>query len=593
MIFTYVSLRGFRSFKEVQVFDLDNEGIYQVVGKNGAGKTTLFEAIFWGLYGESLKTGSVVESQSGEPIEVKLHFVINDNSYEVTRNSKELILLENRVNQGLYKKDTQQRIIDVLGLTPMQFLNSILMAQRGVRIADYSEKERREFFETLFELTWVDELGEKVKQKSQELNTSLAVQKSKLESLNRQLEQLKAEEETVQQRKEVFESEQESILVGLNNNLIGLLADLGNHQNFEPELGLVDTAEYENDLKEAKEIYSQIVQNITEFNGRVRLKEEQLANHKKSEPKEPDSVCPNCGQSTVDENVKAEMTEKYLQQYVVWRLVGESILADWPSSEELNNLNSKKSELEALIREYDGYLKNVDRYTSEFNQKHTRWAGELNTLKAKVEAAEKAIEQHKNAPKPNFVEWLGELSEKIYNTSVQMDEVYAEVLAIEQEKVAVDYWVKALGVNALKSHITQSYFQKLNQYISYYGQLFGFGLRFSMDLSKKLTKSELEIWRLSGDSVPYGNLSGGEKARVELALQLALAKLIAPKASLIIFDESMIGLDQDGLDSIREIFSQISKEKAVYFISHLNESHLYTNTIEVVKTDNGSKIKKQ
>jgi DNA repair exonuclease SbcCD ATPase subunit len=590
MIFTYVSLKGFRSFKSKQVFDLNTEGIHQVVGKNGAGKTSLFEAIFWCLYGESLKTGSVVESQSGEPVEVNVHFVVNETSYKVGRTAKDLILLEGGISQGLYKKDTQQRIIDVLGLTPMQFLNSVLMAQRGVRIADYSEKERREFFETLFELDWVDELSEKVKLKAQELNTSLAVQKSKLESLNRELENLKTEEETVTQRKEVFESEQKNIEIGLDTEYHLCKGELRNHTNSEPKYETIDTNGYVVELNEAQEIYTQINQSITEFMGRVRLKEEQSANHKRTEPKEPDSICPNCGQSTVDENVKAEMTEKYLQQYAVWRLVGESILADWPKTEELNALKAKKGELELMIKEYQGYITNCDRFRQEFDQKHKRWELELKTLEAKTEAAEKAMEQHRTAPKPNFEQWLADISSKHQRTTDEWADVYNYAGEIKEEQVKADYWVKALGVNALKSHITQSYFQKLNQYISYYGQLFGFGLRFSMDLSKKLTKSELEIWRLSGDSVPYGNLSGGEKARVELALQLALAKLIAPKASLIIFDESMIGLDQDGLDSIREIFTQISKEKAVYFISHLSESHLYTNTIEVVKTDNGSKI---
>jgi DNA repair exonuclease SbcCD ATPase subunit len=590
MIFTYVSIKGFRSFKNKVVFDLDDTGIHQVIGKNGAGKTSLFEAMFWCLYGESLKTGSVVESQSGEPIEVSLHFVLNDNSYQVTRNSKELLLLENRVNQGLYKKDTQQRIIDVLGLTPMQFLNSVLMAQRGVRIADYSEKERREFFETLFELDWVDQLGEKVKQKSQELNTALAVQKSKLESLNRELENLRLEGGTVQQRKEVFEAEQADILVRLETEHRLCLAELRNHVNSEPQHETIDTSEYEETLEQAKKELELVKSEVNQLGTKVKLKEQELANHHRNVPKEPETTCPKCGQSTVDEQVWADLNEKYLREYATWRLVGESIMSDWPSGDIINQFSEKRSKLEYLINEYQGYIINVDRLRQEFDQKHNRWALETAKLEAKTVAAEQAVDRHKNAPKPNFVQWLADLAEKLYSAQVAIEECQNDILEIETEKVKADYWVKSLGVNALKSHITQSYFQKLNQYISYYGQLFGFGLRFSMDLSKKLTKSELEIWRLTGDSVPYGNLSGGEKARVELALQLALAKLIAPKASLIIFDESMIGLDQDGLDSIREIFTQISKDKAVYFISHLNESHLYTNTIEVVKTEDGSKI---
>lgn len=590
MIFTYVSLKGFRSFKGREVFDLDDKGIHQVVGKNGAGKTSLFEAIFWCLYGESLKTGSVVESQSGEPIDVTVHFVVGDNSYEVSRTDKALFFLENRFSKGLHKRDTQQRIIDVLGLTPMQFLNSVLMAQRGVRIADYSEKERREFFETLFELDWVDELGEKVKQKAQELNTSLAVQKSKLESLNRELENLKAEEDTVTQRKEVFESEQSNIAINLDNESRFCLAELRNHKNIEPQYENPDTTEYVEAINQAKKELEIVIKEISNLETLVKLKEQELAHHKTNEPKEPETRCPACGQSTVAESVWTELTEKYLKDYSWWRLLGDQIKADWPSKELIDSHKEKKNQIEFLIKEYSGYITNCDRLRQEFDQTHKRWELELKTLEAKVVAAELAIERHRSSPKPNFVQWLAEIAEKLYSTEVAIKECQDDILTIGAEKVKVDYWVKALGVNALKSHITQSYFQKLNQYISYYGQLFGFGLRFSMDLSKKLTKSELEIWRLSGDSVPYGNLSGGEKARVELALQLALAKLIAPKASLIIFDESMIGLDQDGLDSIREIFTQISKEKAVYFISHLNESHLYTNTIEVVKTENGSKI---
>ena len=83
---------GYKSIQEME-FDFEQPGINLIKGMNGVGKTSVFEAMFWCLYGESLKkllSDSVATKLEYRPegykgTRVRNLFKVNGSIYEVVR----------------------------------------------------------------------------------------------------------------------------------------------------------------------------------------------------------------------------------------------------------------------------------------------------------------------------------------------------------------------------------------------------------------------------------------------------------------------------------------------------------------------------
>ena len=93
------------------------------------------------------------------------------------------------------------------------------------------------------------------------------------------------------------------------------------------------------------------------------------------------------------------------------------------------------------------------------------------------------------------------------------------------------------------------------------------------------------------------NLSGGEKQKVDIIIQLAIRDLLSTqlgvKSSLICFDEVFDNLDAHGCQKIIDLISKIKDIESVFIVSH-HAAELqisYDNHIEVEKSEAGiSKI---
>jgi DNA repair exonuclease SbcCD ATPase subunit len=84
-------------------------------------------------------------------------------------------------------------------------------------------------------------------------------------------------------------------------------------------------------------------------------------------------------------------------------------------------------------------------------------------------------------------------------------------------------------------------------------------------------------------------LSGGERARICLALNLALAKVIAKSSGTrlnwIALDEILNGLDEKGKSQTMKFLKELESEYETIFIVDHDESFksMFTNSISIVK----------
>ena len=131
------------------------------------------------------------------------------------------------------------------------------------------------------------------------------------------------------------------------------------------------------------------------------------------------------------------------------------------------------------------------------------------------------------------------------------------------------FWEKAFSESGLVKYIIKNilpYFNgKTNFYLSHLsrGKFF---IEFDDELKEKITHN--------GKVIHYISLSGGEKRKVGLAVMLGLQQLLTlsnkNESNLMFFDEVAENLDQDGLDGLYILLSELKKDKNLFVITHNN-----------------------
>ena len=131
------------------------------------------------------------------------------------------------------------------------------------------------------------------------------------------------------------------------------------------------------------------------------------------------------------------------------------------------------------------------------------------------------------------------------------------------------FWEKAFSEAGLVKYIIRNILKYLNGKVNFYlshlskGKFF---LEFDEELKETITHQ--------GREVHYISLSGGEKRKIDLAVLLGLQQLLAisstEESNLMFFDEIAENLDQDGLDGLYILVSELKKDKTLFVITHNN-----------------------
>ncbi len=167
----------------------------------------------------------------------------------------------------------------------------------------------------------------------------------------------------------------------------------------------------------------------------------------------------------------------------------------------------------------------------------------------------------------------------------------------------VDYgtwWKQALHVY-IKSYLMDSCFEQINIIANeHLNTLFDGVLKINISATteaKSDIKEKISVQIINnGDECSYNSLSGGERARICLALNLSLAKVIAKssgnKLNWIALDEILNGLDEVGKAQTMKFLKELESEYETIFVIDHDESFksMFTNSISIVKKSKVSTI---
>lgn len=196
-------LSAFGSYATKTMIDFEQarQGIFLITGDTGSGKTTIFDAITYALYGETsggMRSGSMMRSQyaaEDEKTYVEFSFDYRGDVYQIRRNPEyritkhlkngkikeqkvaaavELTLPDGMVFPGK-KKETDEKIAELIGLDVKQFTQIAMIAQGDFLKLLYTKTEERKLiFSRIFQTTLYYRVQEELKKRFFTLDEKLS-----------------------------------------------------------------------------------------------------------------------------------------------------------------------------------------------------------------------------------------------------------------------------------------------------------------------------------------------------------------------------------------------------------------------------------
>ena len=177
----YIKMSAFGSYAVEEIIDFTgiDSGIFLITGDTGAGKTTIFDAITYALYDQTSggkRDGVMMRSQySGDDVRtyVEFKFQYREETYTIIRSPRQNRISKRKNKDGEYTvttepatvtlilpdgqafkgniKETNQKIIDIIGLDANQFTQIAMIAQGDfLKLLHASSRERKEIFGKIF-----------------------------------------------------------------------------------------------------------------------------------------------------------------------------------------------------------------------------------------------------------------------------------------------------------------------------------------------------------------------------------------------------------------------------------------------------------
>jgi len=203
---------------------------------------------------------------------------------------------------------------------------------------------------------------------------------------------------------------------------------------------------------------------------------------------------------------------------------------------------------------------------------------------------------------------LTQLNEKSFESSVdpsKKKELLNDLKAIEKqmgvltdEERGFDLW--DLNFKSFKNFLTNKSLKNITNQTNFYLEKLGSSIRIKFEGFKELKdgstreKIDTRVFKFGEDRGSFGKLSGGEKARVEIAVILSLSSLINMSShsgglNLVVVDEILESLDTTGLKSILKAMNNIDQHVILVTHGKLDTKEGY-NEVKIIKANGVSSL---
>jgi DNA repair exonuclease SbcCD ATPase subunit len=549
LIFKELSIKNFLSFgNSPSVIDLNGQGTVTVTGENldqggsnGAGKTTIINALCYALYNKAFdaitlqRLVNTTNALKNTSMEVRLTFEKDGCEYEVFRARGAEYKIEitkdgEDITPGKGAVECDALLVDIIGISYELFTKTIIFSGNSPAFLQLPLFQQRNQIEELFNITMLSEkatvLKEKIKTTEQDIKVAEAITKQQegaVELHKKHVNEAKVRVERWEQTR------------------------LANIQEIERTLELVGQIDFDAEKKLHTE-RARLKEEISTLTAKLSpLKKDQqqlttdvsklMAEHEHL----ADAKCPYCSQAFADAPAKLAIVDSTIDS----------------KGSKLLDVETLVTEMSAALIELKTLLASVDKNIQYL---------ELDEL---LEARENAVQLRKRADSLTqetnpHIEAYDKLNAE---STVKVD--YLKVDELRRRLDHQQFLLKLLTDknSFLRRRIINKNIPFLNGRLNYFTNALGLPHVVKFDADMSCTVAEF------GRELDFGNLSAGEKKRVNTAMALAFRDVLHhlhAKTNLLMIDELDGALDQQGIDSIIRILKEKSRDEdlSVFVISH-------------------------
>lgn len=612
--FIGLTIRNFMSYGNAETkVSLQREGATLIEGRNlddtaegmganGVGKSSIINAIVYACYGKALSDvnlDKLVNIVNGKNCVVGISFKKGKDTYEITRYRKVKSGAEGTFitifKNGDYDKDLAKGTIpesnkfieeQIIGMSYELFKQIVIFDADSTSFFKEKAATQREMVEDLFQLSLLSEKAALLKDANKDVTSEIKIQENSLEHLERAVDDHEVQLERAKSRLMKWDrthkselndltmtlEELQSIDIESERKLFDQISDLETqmqelrHRESELKLQLSDA---ERDLESTESAILAHKRTIKSFNRDVQRVENELSQILKEIEALNSNTCPTCKQSLPDsEELLNDASSRKHKCEAEKQSVTEEMDTIMKSIDELeqDELPPKKSSYNEVEEQLTTVLSDIKQLRKQIPQTEFESVEELSKVEVQVSTLASKIEEKRNTENPHL-----EALEEVESKTIEKPN-YEE---INKLKKILDHQKLLLKLlTDKKSFIRKTLINKrlpaLNERLKHYVTTFGlpFRVEFQSDLTAKVMRF--------GKSMDYGNLSGGQRARLNLAVALSFRDTLERihfAVDLCVFDEVLDrGLDDVGVMTITNHLMQRAKDGGCMFIiTHKND----------------------